>query len=89
MGEPPPDAGHEARTGEPPKVAGPLHHYCRHFAKRRSHLTLELSDGYRKRLGRRISVDIDGKVEKRVPAANQTITLPAGVGLHTVEIRPE
>ena len=64
-------------------------HYCRHFTKRRSHWTLEFSDRYRKRLGRRISVDIDGKVEKRVLAARQTLTLPAGVGPRTVKIRPE
>ena len=64
-------------------------HYCRHFAKHPSRWTLELADRYRERLGRQIGIEIDGKVEKRAPAARQTVTLPAGVGVHTVQIRSE
>jgi len=64
-------------------------HYCRHFAKRPSHWTLELADRYRERLGRQIGIEIDGKVKNRAPAARQTLTLPAGVGVHTLQIRSQ
>ena len=43
----------------------------------------------RETLGRDATVSVDGKTEKRTLSARQTITIPAGIGLHTVQIGSE
>jgi hypothetical protein len=64
-------------------------HYCRYFEKKPSSWTLELSEGCLKKLGKKASVYIDGKAEKLSLSGQQTITIPAGVGTHKVEIKSE
>ena len=62
-------------------------HYCRYFDDHTSTWTLELSERFQKKLGRKVSVIIDGK-EKRIGLnAKQTIEIPAGMGIHKVEIK--
>ena len=62
-------------------------HYCRHFAKNPSRWTLQLSDRYREKLGRNVTIIIDGKSKRMTPTRSQAIDIPAGVGLHRVVIK--
>jgi len=64
-------------------------HYCRYFSNHKSTWTLELSDRCRKKLGKNISIIIDGKSRKITLTRSQTITIPQGVGSHKVEIRSD
>jgi len=60
-------------------------HYCKHFEKKLSVWTLELSDNFRQNFGNGASVYIDGKPMMGL-RSNQKITIPAGLGIHSVEI---
>ncbi len=64
-------------------------HYCRHFGTNPSNWTLELSDRYRRKLGSKVTITIDGKKQSHALSERQTIMIPAGVGPHVVDIRPE
>ena len=64
-------------------------HYCKYFEKKPSLWTLELSDSFKKELGDRCSVSIDGKVQTIVPGSKQVLEIPAGLGTHRVEIAGE
>jgi hypothetical protein len=76
--------------------AGGLHlrlgynpHYCRHFDKKPSKWTLQLSDRYLKKLGPKASLSIGGKTEQRSLSEQQSITIPPGVGTRNIHLRPE
>ena len=62
-------------------------HYCRRFAKNPSKWTLQLSDRYRKKLGRNATIVIDGKSKRMTLTRSQAIDIPAGVGRHRVVIK--
>jgi hypothetical protein len=64
-------------------------HYCRHFAKHPSRWTLELSDRYQAKLGKRASLVIEGRTETVVPAGRHSIVIPAGLGDRIATIRRE
>ncbi|MHC4120793.1 MAG: hypothetical protein ACYSWO_25155 [Planctomycetota bacterium] len=64
-------------------------HYSRYFSNHESTWTLELSDRYRKKLGKNVSVIVDGKSSKITLTGSRTITIPPGVGTHKVEIRSD
>jgi hypothetical protein len=64
-------------------------HYSRYFSNHESTWTLELSDRYRKKLAKNVSIIIDGKPSKIALRSSQTITIPPGVGTHKVEIRTD
>ena len=61
-------------------------HYCRYFENHSSFWTLELSDSFREELGKSPVVNINGKKILNTLAAKQMIEIPAGLGLHTIEI---
>lgn len=62
-------------------------HYCRHFSNHKSTWTLELSDHYRKKLGKNVTMTIDGKSKDITLTRSQAINIPEGVGLHKVIIK--
>ncbi|MHC4188668.1 MAG: hypothetical protein ACYSUB_03195 [Planctomycetota bacterium] len=62
-------------------------HYCRYFSNHKSTWTIELSDRYRKKLGRNATIIIDGKSKAMAPTRSQAIDIPAGVGRHRVVIK--
>ena len=62
-------------------------HYCRYFSNHKSTWTIELSDRYRKKLGRNATIIIDGKSKTMAPTRSQAIDIPAGVGRHRVVIK--
>ncbi|MHC4329650.1 MAG: hypothetical protein ACYSWW_16175, partial [Planctomycetota bacterium] len=64
-------------------------HYSRYFSNHESTWTLELSDRYRKKLAKNVSIIIDGKSSKITLTSSQAITIPPGVGAHKVEIRAD
>jgi hypothetical protein len=64
-------------------------HYCRHFAKKPSAWTLELSDRYLKKLGPKISLSVDGETQERPLSERQTLTIPPGVGKRRAHIQPK
>jgi len=64
-------------------------HYCRYFSNHKSTWTLELSDHYREKLGKDVSIIIDGKSRMITLTRSQTITILPGVGAHKVEIRAD
>jgi hypothetical protein len=64
-------------------------HFCRHFAKHSSRWTLELSDRYQAKLGRKVSLVIDGQTETRALARQYPIVIPEGVGERNLVIRSE
>ncbi len=64
-------------------------HYCRHFETSPSNWTLELSDRYRKKLGNKVTIIIDGDPQPHTLSERQTIVIPSGVGPHRVYMRPE
>jgi hypothetical protein len=64
-------------------------HYSRYFSNHESTWTLELSDRYRKKLAKNVSIIVDGKSSKITLTSSQTITIPPGVGAHKVEIRAD
>jgi hypothetical protein len=61
-------------------------HYCKYFARKPSRWTLEVSDGLRQKLGREAAIRIDGKKVKTVLGATQVLDIPAGIGMHKVQI---
>jgi hypothetical protein len=62
-------------------------HYCRYFSNHRSTWTIELSDRCRKKLGRNVTIIVDGKSKRMALTRNQAIDIPAGVGQHRVVIK--
>lgn len=61
-------------------------HYCKYFEKKSSFWTLELSDSFKKELGDKSSVSIDGKISITVLKSIQVVEIPAGLGLHKIEL---
>ena len=61
-------------------------HYCRYFEKKPSVWTVEFSDHFREAMGTGISVQVDGKPAPTALTAIQKITIPAGLGIHTIKI---
>ena len=64
-------------------------HYCRYFDKKPSAWTLQLSDRYQKKLGTEGSLSLDGKAERISLSERQTITIPVGVGTHSVRLKSQ
>lgn len=61
-------------------------HYCKFFESKPSSWTLELSDGFKEKLGPGASLAIDGKPSDMVLESTQTLIIPAGLGTHTIKI---
>jgi len=61
-------------------------HYCWYFSNHKSTWTLELSDRYRKKLGRNVTMTIDGESKDIILTRSQAIDIPEGVGLHKVSL---
>ncbi len=61
-------------------------HYCSYFEKKPSVWTVEFSDHFREALGSGVSVHVDGKPVQKGLTANQKITIPAGLGIHTIKL---
>jgi hypothetical protein len=61
-------------------------HYCRHFEKKNSFWTLELSDEFTKNFTRDNAIYVDN-VRSESPASNHRILVTAGLGIHNIEIR--
>lgn len=62
-------------------------YYCRYFGDNLSTWTLELSERFQKKLGKKVSMIIDGKETRVTLNEKRTIEIPAGVGIHKVEIK--
>jgi hypothetical protein len=62
-------------------------HYCRYFGAKASKWTLELSDGFRKKLRDGTSIYIDGRKTGNRPQSRQVLEIPSGLGTKTIEIR--
>lgn len=61
-------------------------HYCKYFEKKPSKWTLEFTDNYRQNLGTDYLVSVDGKPILSDFSSSQIIEIPAGLGLHSIEI---
>jgi hypothetical protein len=61
-------------------------HYCRYFEKKPSVWTLELSDSFRENFGAGVSVSIDGKPLASGLDPSRKIEIPAGLGIHRLEL---
>jgi hypothetical protein len=61
-------------------------HYCNYFGKKPSFWTLELSDSFRQDSGTTASIFVDGKTVKADLGSKQKIEIPAGLGIHKLEI---
>ena len=61
-------------------------HYCKYFEKKPSKWTLEFSDNLKQNFGTDYSVCVDGKPILSDLSSSQIIEIPAGLGLHTIEI---
>ncbi len=61
-------------------------HYCRYFEKKPSVWTVEFSEHFREAMGTGISVQVDGKPAPTALTAIQKITIPPGLGIHTIKI---
>jgi hypothetical protein len=62
-------------------------HYCRYFENNSSLWTLELSERFREELGNFRAVAVNGKKILNTLASKQMIEIPAGLGLHIIEIK--
>jgi hypothetical protein len=62
-------------------------HYCRYFEKKPSRWTLEMSDGFRESLEKTASIFVDGQQLENVLVARQVVIIPAGLGIHRVELK--
>jgi hypothetical protein len=60
-------------------------HYCRYFETKTSLWTIEFSDHFREALGSRVSFQVDGRQVNTSLTASQKITVPAGLGIHTIK----
>lgn len=60
-------------------------HYCKHFEKKNSSWTLELSDEFLKNFPENSSVYVDNV--KTGSAIQGAVEVPAGLGTHTIEIK--
>lgn len=61
-------------------------HYCRYFETKSSLWTIEFSDHLREALGSGISFQVDGRTVSNSLKASQKITVPAGLGFHTIKL---
>jgi len=61
-------------------------HYCKYFEKKASSWTLELSDGYREKLGDGSVIMVDGRKMTDPLKSKQVLEIPAGLGNHRIEI---
>ena len=61
-------------------------HYCKYFENKSSRWTLELSDAYLETLGTGASVLIDGRKSMRKLEQIQVLEIPAGLGVHKIDI---
>lgn len=61
-------------------------HYCKYFENKSSNWTLELSDSFRNDLGNNASVLVDGKQSVVVHGLKQVLEIPAGLGIHSIEL---
>jgi len=64
-------------------------HYCAHFVRNPSTWTLELSERYRKKFGKKVSFSTDGKTELRSLSQKQSITITPGIGTRSALLIPE
>jgi hypothetical protein len=61
-------------------------HYCNHFEKKPSFWTLELSDEFRKKLGDKARIQIDGQTIGIYTGPVQKLQIPPGSGIHSILI---
>jgi hypothetical protein len=61
-------------------------HYCKFFESKSSYWTLELSDGFREKLGPSAHLSVDGKPSGMPLESKQTLNIPAGLGTHIIKI---
>jgi hypothetical protein len=61
-------------------------HYCKYFEHKTSRWTLETSDDFREIVGSRSWLFINGKKVKKPLAEEQIIEIPAGLGIHSLQI---
>jgi hypothetical protein len=61
-------------------------HYCNYFKDKSSAWTLELSDAFRKELGERAVITLDGKRFMNTIQPKQMIEIPAGIGSHKIRL---
>jgi hypothetical protein len=61
-------------------------HYSRYFKDNASTWTLELSDWFREKLGRDMTLVVDGEARKITASPRQSIKIDPGAGTHTVEL---
>ena len=61
-------------------------HYCKHFEKKNSFWTLELSDEFKKNLPETRALYVDN-VRSQSSGQQVRVEVPAGLGAHTIEIR--
>lgn len=61
-------------------------HYCKYFEKKPSVWTLELSDGFSRNFAKGSSVYVDGKLTLSEISMDQKVEIPAGLGVHKLEI---
>ena len=61
-------------------------HYCRYFEKKSSLWTLELSESFKQNFIRGAKVNVDGKLVLPEVSLVQKVEIPAGLGIHKLEI---
>jgi hypothetical protein len=61
-------------------------HYCRYFENKTSRWTLEISDHFREDTGSRAWIFVDGKKVRTPLVSGQVVEIPAGLGIHTIQI---
>jgi hypothetical protein len=61
-------------------------HYCQHFRDNQSTWNLEIADWAQYELKGK-SIIVDGKAAGKVSGRTQNVVIPAGLGIHTFEIR--
>ena len=61
-------------------------HYCKYFEKEPSVWTLELSESFNQNFKKGSSVYVDGKPILSEISLEQKIEIPAGLGIHKLEI---
>jgi hypothetical protein len=62
-------------------------HYCRYFEKKSSGWTLELTDDFIKKNGQKTVIIVDGVKKSDITKSEQFIEIPAGTGVHKIELK--
>lgn len=62
-------------------------HYCKYFENKPSRWTLELSDNLRSQLKSRTVLVVDTKPADNITGGRQIISVPPGLGRHTIEFQ--